>query len=139
MRYWIYVVRKENFEITSENQFSLIGFPERKMKMAKEVNVGDKVVLYIASGVSKIPGILEIKSDYYESREWIWDDTFPIRLKTKPYIILKKDKFLDMRKLKDKLHFIKNKEVWKVYFMHALKEIDEKDYKVIEQHALKVK
>jgi len=139
MKYWLYVLRKENFEITSENKFSLIGFPERKLKIAKEMDVGDKIVLYIASGVSKIPGIVEIKSDYYESREWIWDDTFPIRLKTKPYIILKKDKFLDMRKLKDKLHFIKYKEAWRTYFMQAIKKIDDKDYKIIEQQILKSK
>jgi len=139
MNYWIYVLRKENFEITSENNFSLIGFPERKTKAAKQMNVGDKIVLYIASNVSKIAGILEIKSDYYESRTWIWDDTFPIRLKTKPYIILKKDNFLDMRQLKDKLSFITNKQAWKVYFMQTLKKIDEKDYKLIEKLALRSK
>lgn len=139
MRYWLYVLRKENFEITAENKFSLIGFPERKMRTAKEMNVGDKVVLYIASNVSKIPGIVEIKSDYYESYDWIWDDTFPIRLKTKPYIILKKDKFLDMRELKDRLNFITNKQYWKTYFMQTIKKIDEKDYKTIERYVVKAK
>jgi len=139
MKYWLYVLRKENFEITSENKFTLIGFSERNLNMAKEMNVGDKIVLYIASGVSKIPGIVEIKSDYYENRDWIWDDLFPIRLKTKPNIILKKNKFLDMRELKDKLNFIKNKKAWRVYFMHAIKKIDDKDYKIIEQQVLKAK
>jgi len=139
MKYWLYVLRKENYEKTKEDKFSLIGFPERYLKTAKEMSKGDKVVLYLASGISKIAGIIEIKSHYYESNEWIWDDTFPVRLKARPYIILSKDKFLDMRILKDKLNFIKNKQAWRNYFMQTIKKLDEKDYKIIEQNILKTK
>ncbi len=137
MKYWLYVLRKENFDITSDKKFTMVGLPERNTRSAREMEVGDKVVLYIASHISKVPGIVEIKSDYYESWDLIWDDSFPIRIKTKPYIILKKDKYIDMRELKDKLGFITNKKVWRLYFMQSIKKIDKKDYDLIEKYIIK--
>jgi len=139
MEYWLYVLRKENYDISLSNKFSFIGFPQRRLRSIKEMNVGDKVILYIASGKSKIAGIIEIKSDYYESYDFVWDDTFPIRLKTKPLIILKNDKFIDVRELIDRLSFVRNKKAWRNYFMQSIKKIDFKDYKLIERYVLKAK
>lgn len=137
MQYWLCVLRKENFDINASKNFSCIGFSKRFLKSAMEINIGDKVVIYVASKISKIAGIVEINSDYYESYDWVWDDVFPIRLKTKPFIILENDKFIDIRILINKLSFIRNKKAWRYYFRHSLKKIDFKDYKLIEQYLLK--
>jgi len=139
MNYWLYVLRKENYEVSSLKKFSVIGLAKRNLNTAKKINIGDRIIIYIASRISKFAGIIEVISDYYENNDIVWDGIFPIRLRTKPYLILDNNKFIDVHGLVDKLSFIRNKTIWRNYFRHTIIKIEFKDYKLVEHHLKKQK
>lgn len=131
MKYFIVSLRYENFLQLKESGYKLLGFPEfsRKIEYTKP---GDKFILYVGSGKSLIPGILEATSEMFVDRNLIWDDYFPKRIHTKQYIVLDEKKYVSMREIKDGLSFIRP-EVKKfgVYFMQGLRELSEEDYNYI--------
>lgn len=128
---YIVSLRYENYELFRDNQFKVIGFPE-KCKVAELLQPGDRLVLYIASRKSKIAGILEISKKLKWCNDLIFDDFFPRRYETKVICMLEENKMPDMGNVKNHLSFIdpKNKK-WGVYFMKALVKITKKDYNYI--------
>lgn len=131
MKYFIVSLRYENFLQLKSSGYKLLGFPEfsRKIEATKP---GDKFILYIGSGKSVIPGILEATSEMFIERNLIWDDYFPKRIHTKEYITLDEDKYISMKEIKNGISFIRP-EVKKfgVYFMQGLRELSEEDYNYI--------
>ena len=133
IQHFIVSVRYENFKQLRDNGFKLIGFPEASV-MAKHLNIGDRLVLYIGSRKSQLAAILQINSEMMEKYDMTWDDFFPTRYETKPLIVLPKNQYLDMREIKNGLSFI-NPEITKfgVYFMSGLKRITDDDYNYLSK------
>ncbi len=131
MRYFIVSLRFDNFLQLKESNYRVIGFPEH-CKMIESVQPGDKFILYIGSGKSLIPGIIEASSEMFWKSDLIWDDIFPKRIKAKEYLMLQDDKYVSMREIKNGLSFIRP-EVKKfgVYFMQGLRELSAEDFKYI--------
>lgn len=130
MQYFLVSLRYENYCKLLESDFELIGFPG-KYTLIDSIKQGDKFVLYIGSGKSLIPGILEADGELYWDNEMLWDDIFPKRVKTKKYKILEEN-FVSMKEIKNGFSFIKP-EVKKfgVYFMKGVRKLSEEDYKYI--------
>ena len=131
MSYFLVSVRYDNYLQLKETDFKLIGFPAYS-KRIESIEPGDKFILYIGSGKSLIPGIIESTSQMFWSTEFLWDDIFPKRIKTKKYIMLNQNNYVSMREIKNGLSFI-NPDVKKfgVYFMQGLRELSEEDYSYI--------
>ena len=132
MNGYIISLRKDNFENIRDSGYSLVGFTEH-CKIAEKLQPGDQLIIYVASGISKFVGVLEVSEKYYWDTELLWDDIYPKRVKTAPKIILKDDKWVDVRKIKDSINFITNKENPKfgVYFMQGIRKLTEADYEFI--------
>ena len=98
-----------------------------------EMLPGDKIVFY-ATGICKFAGIAEVTKSIYQDETKIWDNgVFPYRVKIKPIVYPKKDKWIDVRTLINDLDYFKNKIQWSMHFMQNLRPISEKDYKTIKK------
>ena len=129
---YIVSMRYQNFQKVKENGFSYIGFPERSV-LAKHLNVGDLLFLYIGSRKSKIAAMVEVDSEMIWKNDLIWDDLFPTRYQIRPISVLPPDHYIDMRSIKNGLSFI-NPEIERfgVYFMSGIKKITDEDSKYLE-------
>lgn len=131
MNYYMVSLRQSNFQQLLEHDFEVIGFPEYS-KQIEMVKPGDKFVLYIGSGKSMIPGIVEATSECYWDNELLWDDVYPKRVRMKKHIILSDDKYVSMKEIKNGLSFINpNVKKFGVYMMQGLRKLSEEDYKYI--------
>lgn len=130
MAYYLTSLRKENFDILRENNFSLIGFNESS-HVADELMQGDYIVIYIGSRKSKIAGFVEVLDSVYWDTTLIWDDIFPKRVKVKPICILSDEKQIDIRQHIKHLEFVSNKERYGMSFMSGLRKIDDSDGKYL--------
>ena len=106
MNYYLSCVRKENFEVIQNRNFAVIGF-HANSHLADKLEPDDRIVLYVGSRVSCFSAILEVKSKVYWDNELIWDDVFPKRVKTSPFMILKKEEWIDVRGILGELSFVK--------------------------------
>jgi len=143
MGYWLCITNRENWEIIKKKK--IWGVPEKRHKNTLlKTKVGDKVVIYLKQEKTKdgetleprIVGIFEIVSEPFKDSAPIFkapkssNERYPWRVKLKEVKLGK----LDFKQLIPKLIFIKNKEKWHAHlFGKAMREIPEKDYKLIEK------
>lgn len=132
MRYYLASLRKENYEILKNIEFSIIGFNNKSL-IADEMEPGDVIIIYIGSRVSKIAGIVEVTGKCKWNTELIWDDIFPKRIPIKPIIILDDEKMINIRDLLDGIKFVKNKEKYGVYFFSGVKHLSKEDGNYIKK------
>lgn len=130
MAYYLTSLRKENFDILKDNNFSLIGFNESS-HIADCLLKGDYIIIYIGSRKSKIAGYIEVLDSVYWDTTIIWDDIFPKRVKAKPVCILSADKQINIRQHINKLEFISNKQRYGMSFMLGLRKLNENDGKYL--------
>ncbi len=137
---WGISVYRPNFDIMKSLDFSILGLKEQYWKRASHMSPGDKVVIYIARQ-GKIAGILEVVSPPFKERTKIWlgslydfeDEIFPLRVKTKPFLILNEDQMIDVHELIPLLSVTRGVERWGYFFQKSLYILKEGDYKLIEQ------
>ena len=90
--YWMVVQTPENYQISKEMGFTLLGLGPRYRRRVERMEPDDLVLFYI-SGNREWAAIVTIKSRYFEDRTPVWkslpqDDEFPYRVKINPSIVL---------------------------------------------------
>jgi hypothetical protein len=138
MSNWITAISLSNFELSRSRSFSIAGY-RRKVH---QIEVGDKLVFYIL-GVHKFGAICNVTSSLYADEIPYWPDgIWPYRFKTEPYIVLSKEKMLDIGCLVSTLSFIpeklKESGNWGVIFRQSPKKILQGDFNLIEQEMKKL-
>lgn len=99
---------------------------------------GDILVFYKAK--EGFAGIWEVASEHYQDKAPIWDDgEYPTRVKIKPIIALKPDQYVDAKTMVEDLEMVTHPLYWGIAFRENLKEISEKDYKLIKTKLEKAK
>ncbi len=142
MTYWLCITNSENWEVIKKE--NVWGVSNRHKNTISKVKPGDKLVIYgIQERINKnevleprIYGIFEAVSEVYKDNKRIFKsktgESFPYRIKIKPTIVCEKP--LEFKPLIGKLEFIKNKKRWNTHlFGRAMRELPEKDYKLIEK------
>ena len=115
---WILTGSVDNFAVTSELGFKLIGFKERRRKQALSMEVGDRIIFYLTK-VMAFGGSVIVSSDLFEDREPVWPgkpgspDPYPWRRES----------------VKDDLEHIAKwpAEHWKLAFQGQLRTISDAD------------
>lgn len=137
MKYYLVSLRYENYEVIRQNGFSIMGFPERS-HIVEAVEPGDKLVLYVGSRKSVIAGIVEATSKYFYDNKLIWDEVFPKRIKIQEYKTLKMQNFIPIKSLIEGLSFVdETKERYGLYFMQAIRQLNDEDYKLLYDEVIK--
>lgn len=132
MNGYLISLQKNNYESIRNSGYSIVGFTKR-CHMVDDINPGDMLIIYVASHISKIAGILKVEEKVYWDTELIWEDVFPKRIKTSPYAILPTNDWIDFRAIKDDIEFISNKKTPKfgVYLMQGIRKLSRHDYEYL--------
>ena len=103
---WILTGSPENFAATREHGFGLVGFKERRRRMALDVEVGDRVVFYLTR-VGRFGASVRVTSGVVEDRTPVWPgkpgspDPYPWRVETEPEVVLDEEDWVDAEAVKD--------------------------------------
>ena len=108
---WILTGSVDNFAVTRELGFKLIGFKERRRKQALTMEVGDRIIFYLTK-VMAFGGSVTITSDLFEDRTPVWPgkpgnpDPYPWRRETEAELVLNEDDWVEAESVKDELEHI---------------------------------
>ena len=131
---WILTGSPENFEVTRERGFSLIGMKERRRLQALEMEPGDRIVFYLTK-VGAFAGSVLLTSEMFEDREPIWPgkpgkpDPYPWRFHTEPEVVLDESDWVPAAELRGELEHVAKwpAEHWTLAFQGQLRTISAAD------------
>ncbi len=135
---WILTGSPENFAVTRERGFTLIGLKERRRNQALEMEAGDRIVFYLTK-VGRFAGSVRITGELFEDRAPVWPgkpgkaDAYPWRFSTEPEVVLADDAFVPADELKDDLEHIRKwpPEHWKLAFQGQLRTVSDADARLL--------
>ena len=107
-KYWLDLFTGKTWEEFLKNGADVTGFRETRRRVAQKINAGDYLICYL-TGLSRLIGILEVKSKCYFDKTPIWaDEAFPCRFKVKAIYALDAKTAVPIQELKDKLSMFRN-------------------------------
>ncbi|MCA9847432.1 MAG: EVE domain-containing protein [Dehalococcoidia bacterium] len=137
---WITVGSPENFEVLRKRKFDVTAFKSSRQKQSSEMQPGDRIVFYLTGEVA-FGGVVEVTGEAFEDHSDIGlesegkpDEDFPYRIKTKPVVIAKQGKAIDVREITDLLDKTRKFGPKKLgmCFRGNLHKISDADLEVIE-------
>ena len=137
--YWMIVQTEENYEITLERGFDLVGLTKKQRKRAQRMGPADRILFYI-SGLRKWAASAYVESECFEDEEIIWQsvasrtETYPYRAKIRKGIALKPNKYIDGLELGPTLEYTKrwSPKLWYLAFVDTIHLLPQRDFNVIE-------
>ena len=138
---WILTGSLENFRINVERGFDVIGFKERRRRMAEEFEAGDEIFFYV-TGVQAFGGIARVKSEMFEDRTPIWPgkkgkpEAYPWRVEAEPVLTLPEEEFVPAEELVTELEHVRKwpPDHWHLAFQGQLRTIGEADAELLRDH-----
>lgn len=137
--YWMIVQTEENYKITLDRGFDLVGLTKRQRKRAQRMEPEDRVLFYI-SGLRKWAASAYIESECFEDDEIIWqsigsrDERYPYRAKIRKGISLKPNKYINGLELGPTLEYTKrwSPKLWYLAFVDTIHLLPQRDFNLIE-------
>lgn len=137
--HWMIVMSPENFEITRERGFDLVGLKSRHRKKAERMALGDRVLFYVA-GSQVFPLTATVSSTFFEDHSAIWvsterrPDVAPWRVQIRPDIVLNWYEHLDARQIAPRMLYVKRwaPEDWPLAFQGQIHLLSSQDFALIE-------
>ena len=133
-RTWVLTGSLDNFRVTREHGFRLIGAKEGRRRMAEQIEPGDLIVFYV-TGVQAFGGAVRVTGEMHEARTKVWPgkpgkpDAYPWRFETEPVVALEEDDFVPAVELAGQLGHVAKwpAEHWHLAFQGQLRRIGEND------------
>jgi hypothetical protein len=143
--HWLITFSPENYAITREMHFTLLGLRSRHRKKAERVAVGDRVLYYVLND-RIFPATSTVTSAYFEDRHLIWrnqerrDDPFPYRVHTQPNIVLEPGEGLDAAALAPRLLYLKRwaPEQWFLALQGDVHLLSSQDFLLVEREMQRI-
>ncbi len=131
---WILTGSPENFAVTRELGFEVIGCKERRRRQALEMEPGDRIVFYLTR-VMAFAASAHITGPLFEDRTPLWPgkpgaaDPYPWRLPTTAELVLEQPDWVPAESLVDELEHIGKwpRDHWKLAFQGQLRTVSEAD------------
>lgn len=107
-RTWILTGSPENYAATRSRDFSVIGLKERNRNRALEIELQDRIVLYLTRVMAFAASIV-VEGELYEDRTKVWPgkpgkvDSYPWRFPTTPELVLDEREWVPAEQLADVL------------------------------------
>jgi hypothetical protein len=130
----------ENYAITRDMHFTLLGLRSRHRKKAERVAVGDRVLFYVLNE-RIFPATASVTSAYFEDRHPVWinherrDDPFPYRVHIQPTLVLKAGEGLDAAAIAPRLLYLKRwaPEQWFLALQGDVHLLSSQDFLLVER------
>jgi hypothetical protein len=137
--HWMIVMSPENFEITRERGFDMVGLKSRHRKKAERMALGDRVLFYVA-GSQVFPLTATVTSTFFEDHTPIWQsterrpDVAPWRVQVRPDVVLNWYEHLDARQIAPRMLYVKRwaPEDWPLAFQGQIHLLSSQDFALIE-------
>ena len=135
----------ENYAITRDMHFDLLGLRSRHRKKAERVAVGDRVLYYVLRD-RIFPATATVTSAYFEDRHLIWvnserrDDPFPYRVHTHANLVLDTAEGLDAEAIAPRLLYLKRwpPEQWYLALQGDVHLLSAQDFMLVEREMQRV-
>jgi hypothetical protein len=143
--HWLITLSPDNYAITREMGFALLGLRSRHRKKAERVAVGDRVLYYVLNE-RIMPATATVSSAYFEDRHPIWvnnerrDDPFPYRVHTQPNLIMEAGEGLDAAALAPRLLYLKRwpPEQWYLALQGDVHLLSAQDFMLVEREMQRI-
>jgi hypothetical protein len=143
--HWLITLSPENFTITRDTRFGLLGLRSRHRKKAERVAVGDRVLYYVLNE-RIFPATATVTSAYFEDRHPMWvnperkDDPFPYRVHTQPNLVLAPGEGLDAEAIAPRLLYLKRwaPEQWYLALQGDVHLLSAQDFMMVEREMQRV-
>lgn len=136
--YWMLVTDQQNFDITREQGFGVLGIDSHNRRKAVRIGPDDRVVYYVRDRRG-FAAIATVTSEHFEDHTRIWRghreaEDFPHRVKVKPDVVLKSSSFIDATEIGPTLEYVKKwpAERWELAFFGMLHIIPQRDFNMLE-------
>ena len=142
--FWMIVCNADNFRITQERGFTLLGLKAQHRRKIQRVGAGDRI-LYFVSQARRFTATATATSGYYEDATPIWQHEgkadWPYRVKIKPEVVLEESQYIDANLLAPRLDYVKRwpPENWYMAFQGNLHLLPKNDFLIIEEEMKKLK
>jgi len=140
-RAWILTGSLENFRVTVERGFDVIGIKERRRRQATALAPGDEIVFYV-TGVQAFGAIAKVRSAMFEDRTPIWPqgakrkpEAYPWRVEAEPMVVLEEAEFIPAEELVDQLEHVRKwpPDHWHLAFQGQLRAVSEADAALLRE------
>jgi hypothetical protein len=133
-RTWILTGSPENYAVTRELGFRLVGLKEGRHRQAQEMEPGDRIVFYLTRRMCFAASV-RLTGELFEDRSLVWPgkpgkvDAYPWRFEAEPELVLEESEWLPAETLADELEHIRKwpREHWKLAFQGQLRTITHRD------------
>jgi hypothetical protein len=143
--HWLITLSPENYAITRDQHFTLLGLRSRHRKKAERVAVGDRVLYYVLNE-RIFPASATVTSAYFEDRHPLWvnperrDDPFPYRVHTQPNLVLQTGEGLDAAAIAPRLLYLKRwaPEQWFLALQGDVHLLSSQDFVLVEREMQRI-
>jgi hypothetical protein len=143
--HWLITLSPENYVVTRDVHFTLLGLRSRHRKKAERVAVGDRVLYYVLNQ-RIFPATATVTSGYFEDRHPVWinherrDDPFPYRVHTHPNIVLEPGEGLDAEAIAPRLLYLKRwaPEQWFLALQGDVHLLSSQDFLLVEREMQRI-
>lgn len=134
VRTWVLTGSPDNFAATRDHGFEVIGLKERRRSFAEQIDVGDRIVLYLTQKMA-FAATIKVTGELFEDRTPLWPgklgkaDPYPWRFPTEPELVLGPEEWLPAEDLVDELEHIQRwpREHWKLAFQGQIRSVSPRD------------
>ena len=141
--FWMIINNEENFRITQDRGFTLLGLKAQHRRKVQRISEGDRELLYI-SHIRRFAATATAMSSFIEGEDPIWVNEgstgFPYHIKLKPGVILEDNQFINANLVAPRLEYVKrwNPEDWYMAFQGNLHLLPKNDFTLIEEEMKKL-
>jgi predicted RNA-binding protein len=137
---WVLTGSPENFRVTREHGFRVIGAKEGRRAMAEKIEPGARIVFYL-TGIQAFGGMVRVTGEMYEDRTRLWPgkpgkpDPYPWRFATEPVVVLDDDEFVPAVELAGELEHVRKWPAahWQLAFQGQLRTVPDADAALLER------
>ena len=138
MTYWLINMTLENYDITRERCFDLIGIDAFNSRKALQMIEGDQLVFYVRD-VKGFAGIATVTNKCFQDATPIWKhhskrERFSSRVPIAPDVILELENWIDALQIGPTLEYVKRwpPEMWALALFGMLHIISKRDFDLLE-------
>ena len=104
--FWMVICNAENFGITRDHGFTILGLKGEHRRKVQRVEAGDRILYYV-SGIRCFTATATATSSYTEDDTPIWQNEggagWPYRVSIKPEVVLDEPRYIDANILAPRL------------------------------------
>jgi hypothetical protein len=144
LNFWMVVCNAENFQITQDRGFNLLGLKPQHRRKVQRIGNGDRILYYVTHK-RKFTATATATGSFSEDDTPIWEKEggadWPYRIEIKPEIVLEDSQYIDANQLAPRLDYVKRwtPENWYMAFQGNLHLLPKADFLLIEEEMKKIK